>query len=184
MTRVAERVATRRRGVRDAILLREGSSVSSVSSVSRTQRASIGKCNTTRETEMTHQHERRGADQHEARGDALDDAIRGGGGPPRATRGGIQQTCHLLVDACVAHLSLRVFPSPCSLDFSPVHEPPARQRCPAMCRVSARRAEFSRPAKFGAPFSLFSVPFANVGSRGGARGGGGRRAAFVRCPRA
>jgi hypothetical protein len=51
-------------------------------------------------------------------------------------------------------------------------------------RVSARRAEFSRPAKFGAPFSLFSVPFANVGSRGGARGGGGRRAAFVRCPRA
>ena len=83
-------------------MVREGSSVSSVS---RTQRASIGKCNTTRETEMTHQHERRGADQHEARGDALDDAIRGGGGPPRATRGGIQQTCHLLVDACVAHLS-------------------------------------------------------------------------------
>ena len=129
-------------------MVREGSSVSSVS---RTQRASIGKCNTTRETEMTHQHERRGADQHEARGDALDDAIRGGGGPPRATRGGIQQTCHLLVDACVAHLSLRVFPSPCSLDFSPVHEPP-RVACPAFVPSSARgvpsflaRANFRRP---------------------------------------
>ena len=64
-----------------------------------------GKCNTTRERRETHQHERRGADQHEARGDALDDAISGVSGPPRAARGGIQQTRHLLVDACVAHLA-------------------------------------------------------------------------------
>lgn len=129
-------------------MVREGSSVSSVS---RTQRASIGKCNTTRETEMTHQHERRGADQHEARGDALDDAIRGGGGPPRATRGGIQQTCHLLVDACVAHLSLRVFPSPCSLDFSPVHEPPARQRALHLCRVQRAACRVFSPGKVRRP---------------------------------
>ena len=91
---------------------------------------------------MTHQHERRGADQHEARGDALDDAIRGGGGPPRATRGGIQQTCHLLVDACVAHLSLRVFSSPVRWTFLQFTNPPRVTAVP--CRLSARRAEFSR----------------------------------------
>jgi len=130
-------------------LVREGSSVSSVS---RTQRASIGKCNTTRETEMTHQHERRGADQHEARGDALDDAIRGGGGPPRATRGGIQQTCHLLVDACVAHLSLRVFPSPLFVGLFSSSRTPRASACRAFVPSSARgvpsflaRAKFRRP---------------------------------------
>ena len=133
-----------------------------------------GKCNTTREMRETHQHERRGADQHEARGDGLDDAIRGVSGPPRAARGGIQQTRHLLVDASVAHRSLSRAGC-CSRVFRRY-----RWRRGPRLNHRSRRADFGKLARTlcKAKVRRLLCHSRPRGSRGGARGGGGRRAAF------